>query len=234
MLEISHIQCRVNNILEAVKDFQENGFEVELGKEEKKTQNALIWFEEGKYIELCQMPAICKWFSLPIGILYGKVAQNKWEKWCACTEGWCEFALENKTSIYEEKLNLKEIKIQLESKGIKTSKIIKGSRRKKDGEIVRFSYMPIDPPILPLIVTAYNPPQSPKVIAHQNGAKAIREIIIEVSHQDKFLFENLPIADNRIKLVDGDFTRISKIGIAGLERCLNKHKLHNAVIFKAD
>lgn len=50
-MKVSHILYKVDDLQKAVQDFRNQGFTVEYGKK-KNPYNALIYFEEGPYIEL--------------------------------------------------------------------------------------------------------------------------------------------------------------------------------------
>ena len=49
-MKLSHILYKSNNLSEAVKQFEEEGFKVEYGSKHNP-KNALIYFSEGPYIE---------------------------------------------------------------------------------------------------------------------------------------------------------------------------------------
>ena len=49
-MKISHVLYKVNNLEDTVSQFRNQGFTVEYGKKDKP-YNALIYFEEGPYIE---------------------------------------------------------------------------------------------------------------------------------------------------------------------------------------
>ena len=53
LMKLSHILYKTNNLPEAVKQFEEDGFKVEYGSKHNP-KNALIYFSEGPYIEILE------------------------------------------------------------------------------------------------------------------------------------------------------------------------------------
>ena len=62
MMRSGHLIYKVKDLQEAVTEWEEKGFVVEYGRR-KKTNNALIYFSQGPYIELPEntgIPVIAK------------------------------------------------------------------------------------------------------------------------------------------------------------------------------
>mgnify|MGYP002720773828 FL=1 len=115
-MKISHVLYKVNNLEDTVSQFRNQGFTVEYGKKDKP-YNALIYFEEGPYIELIQrmyMPIIVQKILHLFGkrkFVEGLLAQNN------AQEGYIRIACETTTdkfshfnSIFREK-QFKTIKV---------------------------------------------------------------------------------------------------------------------------
>ena len=54
-MQLSHILYKVKDLHEAVTDFTNMGFTVTYGAEPNRAFNALIWFDEGPFIELFEI-----------------------------------------------------------------------------------------------------------------------------------------------------------------------------------
>lgn len=81
-MKLDHIIFKVDNLDKAVKEYRENGFEVEYGKL-KNPYNAIIYFAQGPYLELLErtgMPSVAK----KLLSFFGKRAfvsrLNTWDK----------------------------------------------------------------------------------------------------------------------------------------------------------
>ncbi len=228
MFECTQIICKVNNLADAVSDYTALGFSVEWGSDPKKAHNAFLWFEEGPMIELFQVPRFGKYFSIPLGIIFGYQIKKRFLYWYNSPEGLCNITMGPTDT--ESRLNLKKVLPIVNRAGIKTSRIMKGTRTRPDGKKVKFSFAVPLPVGLPILASWYDPPQHPENISHRNGAKAIKWIKMEVSKKDRIHFEFLTKKDKRIYIKTADETRILEVGLWGLEKSLNKKLLHGAVL----
>lgn len=237
MLKCAHIICKVNNLSQAVKDFKRLGFSVEWGSVPTKSNNALIWFGKGPFIELFEESKGYYIFSKLISLFCGKAAGDKLHKWYQLQEGWCDIAGEDENN--DEKYNecasinrkkLVEIQKKIQKLGISTSKVIDGSRKKECGNVVKYSLFYLRPTDFPFIVSKYNSNQRPEKIVHDNGAKEIIKIVVRVvpdlEKTYKKLFEN----DSRIEIVQGNSTEIADVAISGISKKLDPKLLHGAKI----
>jgi hypothetical protein len=228
MFECTQIICKVKNIADAVSDYTALGFSVEWGADPKKAHNAFLWFEEGPVIELFQVPRFLKYFSIPLGIIFGSQIKKRILYWYNSPEGLCNITMG--TTNNEFRLNLKNILPVVNRAGIKTSRIMKGTRTRPDGQKVKFSFAVPSPVELPLLASWYDPPQRPANISHHNGAKAVKWIRMEVSKENRSHFEFLTKKDKRISIKTANETRVLEVGLWGLKKSLNKQLLRGAVL----
>ena len=237
MLKCAHVICKVSDIKQAVIDFRKLGFSVEWGSNPKKADNALIWFNEGPFIELFEEKSFYYKFNKMISIFCGSAAGNKLRKWYLMKEGWCDVAGEdinnNENIIEDAKANCKQLddlRKKIQRIDLDTSKVIKWSRRKPNGKIVRYSIFYLSPVEYPFVVSKYDSLQRPRKIVHENGALEIEKIIISVPpkmiKKYMYLFKN----DSRIEIRKGNSLAISNVLIKGISCDLNKNLMHGAKI----
>ena len=228
MLTCTQIICKVENLSKAVSDYGSQGFSVEWGSDPKKANNAFIWFDEGPVIELFKVPEWIKYFGFLIRIFFGKQVRNRFLYWSHSPQGFCNITLSPSDS--SKQFNLKIILPLLESIGLKTSRIIKGSRENLRGQKVRYSFCIPMRNTIPLIASHYDPPQIPTKIRHENGSKKIDWIKVGVSKSDWDIFKKLTKKESRIRIQKASKTSILSIGISGLKNCINEKILHGASI----
>jgi hypothetical protein len=58
---ISHVLYRVSDLHQAVEKLRDAGFIVEYGTEPEKAYNALIWFEQGCFVEIFKSSTLPFW-----------------------------------------------------------------------------------------------------------------------------------------------------------------------------
>ena len=231
MLKPSHISFRVNCIQDAYKTFSECGFTVQWGSNPQKAHNAIIWFDEGPFIELFQFPRIFRPIHYVLRWTKGKGAGDRWRSWSDAKEGWCDLALEpiEKSLQY----NLKAIRSKLIAQNIECSKIVHGKRVRPDGQSVRYQVLAPLPNTLPFIVSAYDPPQRPQKTKHKNGAIRISQICTKIKKSDFSKFNFLSAKDPLIQPIPSSESKIQKVVIEGLkvnenaENFINKINLHS-------
>lgn len=241
MLKCSHIICRVNNIADAVRDFKSLGFTIEWGSAPERAHNALLWFEQGPFIEFFQMPKPFTYLSFPLGLIYGRAAGDRWSCWSKAAEGWCDVALEPKhienperTDMEEKYRELGRIKLAVNNTGISTSRIIKGKRTRSDGITVRYSLFAPMPVGLPFVVSHYDPPQRPEKIEHPNGASGVEWVKVGVAENLIPQFNTLISGDKWLRITPTAKTEVLEVGLSGLKKCLDEKLLHGAVFSAAD
>lgn len=84
-MKVSHVLYKVDDLNKTVEEFRKKGFTVEYGKRDKP-YNALIYFEQGPYIELIQNMNMPKWVQVPLrlfghkGFVDSMISQNRAEE----------------------------------------------------------------------------------------------------------------------------------------------------------
>ncbi len=227
MLICSHVLCKVADIRLAVRDFEDLGFTVEWGSAPERAHNALIWFPEGPFIELFQLPpafALLKW---PLSAAHGVAAGERLARWARPGEGWRDVALETAET------ELAATRAGLRAAGVPVSRVMKGTRTRPDAQLVRYQFIAPRPTQLPFVVSSYDPPQRPAQITHRNGARGITTVRFGVSEADRRTFDALIGADAWLATEDALQTGVIAVEIAGLEGELDPARLHGAVLTAA-
>lgn len=225
MLEWSHIQFKVKDINKAILDFKKLGFSVT--KASNTSPNALIWFEEGPFIELLGMKPIMKAAGVFMFLKYGRSMLGKWNKWTSRTEGILDFAVEPKDKKIAQIKNFPQIKQYIDSLDIESSEVITWSRKPVYGEKVYYSYITLYPSGLPFVVSDYSYPQRPEHIVHPNGANRLAYLRVAVGPKEYDKFLKLVKEDKRIIIEKDTYTHILSVGIEGISKRLNAKLLHN-------
>lgn len=228
MYKISHIQYKVKNIEEGIEQFKKLGFQVERGG--AKAMNAFIWFEEGPFLEIFEMPRYVKFLGLIFGVMYGKAMKYRWDKWYSSELGFIDFAIEPLDIAKLDVDNFYQIRPEIKEKGFNPTKIIKWSRKNLKDEKIRFSYMPVLPSSLPFFVSAYDKNQKPEKIAHPNGAYKIKEVLIHSTKTDVKNLNEWLVNDNLKKIEIGDSFFIRHIILEGKEKEKNFDLPSNIIV----
>ena len=176
MLQCSHILCKVDKLAETVNQLQQAGFSMQWGSRPDKAHNALLWFEQGPFIEFFELPRFFSALSLPFGWRFGRPAGQRLAHWAKAAPGWCDIALEPQLQSPAAPLALEPICTYLQQKGIACSRVINGRRICPQGDTVQYRFIAPYPVNLPFIVSHYHPLQRPERIVHRNGARAIRRV----------------------------------------------------------
>ena len=236
MLKLSHISCRVDNLYEVAKQVEEMGFTIEWGGLPGKENNFFIWFGEEAFLEVFCIKRKFAPLVVAMQLVYGTVPAKKWWRWFSAKNMWCDFALEddndNMTKIVRKNkktiADIESIKKYVKDMGINVApKTLHWKRKNCKGKYANYSYFIPRNVKLPFIVSRYEPRQKSLETVHQNGAKKIAYIKIEVGKQEyKELFK-LVKDDDRIQLIKGRDTHICEIGIEGLS---NSIKICNVLI----
>lgn len=227
MFEVHQIVCKVNNIKTAVEDFEKLGFRVEWGGKPGKSYNAYVKFENGPMIELFTMPVVAYYLSAILGIYYGKNAREKWQKWCKCEEGICDFNLmpvDSKLSSYN---GFEKIPGILKSKSILCSPLIVGGKKEESGKKLKYKYMMLNYTGFPFILSNYNDKRSRnQPLKHKNGACEVSEIVLRVKTEDQKEMNFLTQCDKRVHILQGEKNELVGIRLKNLKGPLNDCLLH--------
>ncbi len=172
----SHYLVRVEDLHQAVEDYEQAGFNVVWGSKPEKAHNAMIYFESGGFIELFDprppyailtpvltaIASVLASLGLPLFI--------RFKRWLQ-TRGLCDFALETAEPL------AKSIAAATE-RGARLSKIRDASRKRLDGVVTRWQLCSADSADLPFMMGPYEPPPtiSSAQRAHPNGIRHLRGI----------------------------------------------------------
>lgn len=241
MIKCSHIVCKVNNIANVVRDYEALGFSMEWGSAPERAYNAMLWFEEGPFIEFYRPPKLFTYLRLPIGLVFGKAIGKRLAYYSRFSEGWCDVALEpadkNNENEQEAEMqniqDLKAIKSAINKAGISTSRIINRKRTRPDKLKVKCSLFIPNSVGLPFVTSGYDSPQRPEKIEHPNGATGIESVKMGVAENDLSQFQTLCKGDKFLKVESSPQTRALEVGLSGLGKKLDSRYLHGATFFTA-
>jgi hypothetical protein len=241
MLRCSHIICRVDQIAPVVRDYRACGFSIEWGSDPKRAHNALLWFEDGPFIEFFQIPEPYQYLNIPLTLFYGRAAGKLWNSWSRAASGWCGVALESENIKDQDRLDAKEnrrelrrIKTVVNQEGIAASRIMKGSRVRPDGIKVRYSLFAPEPTGLPFVVSHYDPPQRPAKVGHANGASAVAWVKVGVAKRLIHKYRIFTSGDKWLQIESAPQTGVLEVGLSGLKTLPKPEYLHGAVFSLAD
>ncbi|MBB6569660.1 hypothetical protein HPO96_09650 [Kribbella sandramycini] len=210
-LRSSHVLCKVADISAAVRDFTGQGFTVTWGSRPDKAHNALLWFPEGPFVELFELPARAAVLRWPVGLRYGAPAGQRIAAWARSAPGWADLALETDAQ------HLRAEYAELSRLDLPVSRILKGRRTNPDGSKVGYQFLAPAPAGLPFIVSSYDPPQRPAEIAHPNGAKSVARIRFGVAAQDRAGLEALIGPDPWLDVVPAEQTGVQSVELNGAQ-----------------
>ncbi len=195
-MRLSHILYKVKNLHEAVKDFEEMGFTVRYGTKKEKAFNALIWFEEGPFIELFTIKKSSKILTLMLKLIGKKSVAKRFNYFVDAKYGWCEYSIENtREDLEKENIKLKEMNCEYG--------VLNGRRNNINGLKLKWKLsIPMDLG-LPFLMSAYTPDPRPKSIIHKNGAKSVSKLMWGVSDKNMNIINEL-VDDERMDLIEGN------------------------------
>ncbi len=209
MYKIGHLQYKVKSLENAMKKFEQLGFDVE--RANKKSKNAFIWFETGPYIELIEMNNNLVPFAYLFRWVYGRSMKERWKKWCGNKEGFIDFAIETIEDEYRNINNFHKNKMMLKDLGIETNKVITWSRKNSKNEKVSFSYLPVIPATLPFIVSDYSINQRPSHVLHKNNIEKIQSVNFKCNEKEYGFLKNAMKNDKYLKLTLGTNSQIDQV-----------------------
>jgi len=230
MFKSSHVLCKVDDLHQAVNDFEEMGFFVQWGGPPEKAANALIWFETGPFIELidtnkAQPPAFMSWI---LRLFSPKGMMKRFDQWQNQKEGWCEIALET------HDLDVKPFVRDLRHQGLKISGPFENKRTPpNETQITTQTAFPHNVQ-LPILMGAYRPQPRPTSISHPNGSVSIEKIVIGVHQDDQAQWEHLLDKNDAWTCLNNGAFGIQSVSLNGLRGPLNSSLTHGVVIFPAD
>ncbi len=194
-MKLSHILYKVKDLHKAVKDFEDMGFTVTYGTKKEKAFNALIWFEEGPFIEVFTV-SDSKFLIFLAKLIGKKAVAKRFEHLYHSDYGWVEYSLEN------DRYDLDRENNKLKEMGYKYS-TLNASRKNLKGIKLKWKLsIPLDVGF-PFLMSAYKPNPRPKQITHKNGAIGVRELTWGVEPKNIDNIRKLT-SDSRLKLVEGN------------------------------
>ncbi|WP_234384915.1 VOC family protein [Streptomyces sp. MMG1121] len=227
VLRCSHVLCKVDDVRSVVRDYEELGFTVEYGSAPERAHNALLWFEEGPFIEFFQLPPAFRLVKWPMAAVNGRAAGDRLARWARPGEGWRDLALET------DDVELVRVHAALSAGGVRVSRVMKGRRTRPDGDLVRYQFLATHPVRLPFVVSAYDPPQRPASVHHPNGARRISRVRVGVAERDRAAFDTLAAhvePDGPLAVEIAPDTGVVAVELEGLTGPLDPARLHGAVL----
>jgi hypothetical protein len=191
MLLLDHIVFLVDDLEKATKDFQKAGYIVSKGgkHDNKLTENALIHFENGTFLELLALQKtwklqLLKWF-LRISLrkfnfdTYRSIPDVKMRfaaRALLNQSGVIDFCLLAKNGLadYEE----------IKNRNLPLTPAVEMKRLRPDGITLKWHIFAPHEGFLPFAMTPYQPPFKPDSanLAHPNGAKGFEKVTVHTTH----------------------------------------------------
>ncbi|WP_369362679.1 VOC family protein [Streptomyces sp. CG4] len=227
VLRCSHVLCKVDDVRSVVRDYEELGFTVAYGSAPERAHNALLWFEEGPFIEFFQLPPAFRLARWPMAAVHGRVAGDRLARWARAGEGWRDLALET------DDTELGAVHGALRAGGVRVSRVMKGRRTRPDGDLVRYQFLATQPARLPFVVSAYDPPQRPATVHHPNGTRRISRVRLGVAERHRAAFDALAAhvePDGTLGVEAAPGTGVVAVEVDGLAAPLDPGRLHGAVL----
>lgn len=223
----SHILCKVHDLTSAVKRWENAGFTVQLGNAPEKAINALIWFEDGPFIELidvkgAQPPAS---FRAIMKVISPNGMIRRFENWQAAPEGWCEFALET------HDLDVGPDVKRLRKQGMKIFGPVKNKRTPPNTKVMITTQTAFPhETALPILMGAYHPDRRPTRTVHANGATSVSNVTVRVppEHHDKWA-SLVDDGDPWLTIERGP-SKIESVMLAGLKDAPAPKSINDALI----
>lgn len=171
MLKVGHVLYKVQNLRQAVGKLERAGFTVQYGSDPLKSHNAIIWFDQGIFIEIYEHSGLSAWSRFLMNIVgYGSMLRRI-SGWEDIGNGWCDWCLESAaTNLTQERQMLKRLSIEF--------KFHRASRVEATGRKIFWDLIMPKDTGLPLIMSSYMPDPRPKSTVHANGATAVKYVVV--------------------------------------------------------
>ena len=192
-MKLSHILYKSNNLSEAVKQFEEEGFKVEYGSKYNPS-NALIYFSEGPYIEILEKAPISNFLMIILRLIGKTHLVKRFKSWKNVHEGYFDICLENHKNDFDE-----EVQILKEHKEYYF--ITKSKRLDTLNRLLTWKLLFPKNLNLPFFMTYFNIDPKPKNFFHPNGVKKINEVSYYIDNSLISIFKKL-CDDSTIKLTN--------------------------------
>ncbi|EMY3484255.1 hypothetical protein KU06062659_1390001 [Flavobacterium psychrophilum] len=230
-IKFDHILMRVDNLKETVNDFQKMGFNVYYGNSKKKCHHAMVYFENGSFIEFIDQnafPSILKFFAKSkILNLFGPFFKR------------VEIYTLSRNRFLDYSLYCSTIKLLYEQTKAKTqvSKLMSLKRTTHLKEKIQWQLFSFDDMELPFIMSDYYPRKYPdsNSFNHQNGVIGITEIQIKSKSADDLILKfgalfdlkksigrTIELENTRLEISQGDKFEIISITLKTGDSQVNK------------
>ncbi|MBX3483815.1 VOC family protein [Phenylobacterium sp.] len=233
-LRFSHVLIRVDDLKAAVADYAALGFTCVWGSAPERAHNALIYFEDGPFLELFKPPPASAAAELALAAVMGRPAARRVRRWGEAPCGLVEYALET------DDADLKAVRAASKAAGAPLGRIVGTTRTRPDG--VKLAWQMLTPAALdlPFAMGAYTPPdtQPDAVRRHANGARRVGRM--DLAHPDPadlgrrltLLLGEDPAAQG-IAIAKGAAYAIASLTLEGLAADIPPAGAHGAVFLAA-
>ncbi len=206
-----HFLVRVEDLHQAVADYQAAGFTVVWGSDPQRAHNALIYFESGGFLELFNpdmpgplkylMPAIARMFAA-----FGNQLFARFSNW-ASARGLCDFAIETSESLADGAADAR-------LRGARLSKIRDFSRVRADGVKTRWQLCMAHSRDLPFLMGPYSPPPtvSSAQRRHANGASRLLGLHVKTPEPGEYASELARLLGGHAIVSEHDSARRVTVG----------------------
>ncbi|WP_010694379.1 VOC family protein [Saccharopolyspora spinosa] len=202
--------CRIENVQKTVGELAELGFSVAWGSAPDTAHNALVWFEEGPFLEFFTFPSALRLLRWPVAARFGRGMGDRFARWARADGGWRDVALET------DDLDLTATRDRLVGSGLGVSRIFRNGRTRPDGQRVDYQFMSPRPAVLPFVVSSYDPPQRPAKITHPNGATAVWAVHYGIRPEHRADYDRLIGEDPWLRPRAATTTGVLEVELAGL------------------
>lgn len=193
-MQLSHVLYRVKDLHAAVKKLRDAGFIVEYGTSAEKAYNALIWFEEGVFVEIYNNSGLPRWVKWLMKIVGYQPVLDRMNKWEQIEEGWCEWSLETTAShLTEQKVWFKERNILF--------KFHKAKRKDIKGQILKWQLLMPNAIDFPFLMSAYVPNPRPQKINHPNGVTGVSKLVVGTEKLHTKVLQQLLLDQTGLELI---------------------------------
>ncbi|MDR2284476.1 MAG: VOC family protein [Sphingobacterium sp.] len=192
---ISHVLYRVSDLHQAVEKLRDAGFIVEYGTEPEKAYNALIWFEQGCFVEIFKSSTLPFWVRWAMKALGYQVLLDRMQLWMHAGYGWCEWSLESTTASLDTQKTL----FRHYNRPFKT---LKAKRKDVSARTLRWHLLIPHEVYFPFLMSPYVPNPRPSVINHPNGITGIARLTVGNQNLDMDFLKLLIDHSTDLELVD--------------------------------
>lgn len=238
-LLFDHLVLKVNNLSRAIETFSQAGFTVTKGGIHKGgySENALIFFKDGSFIELLAMkeglkPFLLRLYSRTRGFMRLKYSR-KWglfhrfyDRALTLPEGLTDFCLLTP--------DLKQELERIDMEGLFVTKPMNASRKKPDGTVVRWQMASTLLTELPFLKGPYSPKSAPSAeqSSHANGIEGVKSVTM-LALDFKEMVRNLSILLNQnARYAEQSRDTAASFDLGTTELLVKKSSEHDSLVKK--